>query len=65
VDHNLTAREIEILRLLAQGQSTRDISEALYISPRTTATHVTNILGKLGLTSRTAAVAYAMRTGLV
>jgi predicted ATPase/DNA-binding CsgD family transcriptional regulator len=65
VDHNLTAREIEVLRLLAQGQSTREISEALFISPRTTATHVTNILGKLGLTSRTAAVAYAMRTGLV
>lgn len=65
VEHNLTSREIEILQLLAQGQSTKDISEALFISPRTTATHITNILGKLELPSRTAAVAYAMRNGLV
>jgi predicted ATPase/DNA-binding NarL/FixJ family response regulator/Tfp pilus assembly protein PilF len=63
--HNLTNREIEVLRLLAQGHSTREISEALFISPRTTATHVTNILGKLEVTSRTAAVALAMRSGLV
>jgi predicted ATPase/DNA-binding CsgD family transcriptional regulator len=65
VQPNLTAREAEVLRLLAEGQSTREISAALFISPRTTATHVTNILGKLDVTSRTAAVAHAMRTGLV
>lgn len=65
VDHNLTSRETEVLRLLAQGNSTREIAEALFISPRTTATHITNILGKLDVSSRTAAVAYAMRTGLV
>jgi len=65
VDHNLTAREIEVLRLLAQGHSTREISEALFISPRTTGTHITNILAKLGFTSRTAAVAHALRTGIV
>lgn len=65
VEHHLTAREIEVLRLLAQGLSTAAVSDALYISPRTTATHITNILGKLQVTSRTAAVAYAMRTGLV
>ncbi|MDQ3657408.1 MAG: tetratricopeptide repeat protein, partial [Chloroflexota bacterium] len=65
VEHSLTVREMEVLRLLAQGQSTRDISDALCISPRTTATHVTNILGKLQVTSRTAAVASAMRAGLV
>ncbi len=64
-DHNLTVREIEVLRLLAQGNSTREISETLFISPRTAATHITNILGKLDMSSRTAAVAYAMRTGLV
>ena len=65
VEHNLTAREIEVLHLLAQGQSTGEISEALFISPRTTTTHITNILNKLGVTSRTAAVAQALRLGLV
>ncbi len=65
VSHNLTSRENEVLRLLAQGNSTREIAEALFISPRTAATHITNILGKLDVSSRTAAVAYAMRTGLV
>lgn len=63
--HHLTPRETDVLRLLAKGHSTREISEALFISPRTAATHITNILGKLEVTSRTAAVAYAMRTGLV
>ena len=65
VEHNLTSREIEVLGLLAEGRSTKEISELLFISPRTTTTHVNNILGKLGMTSRTAAVAYAMRVGLV
>ncbi|HVL23413.1 MAG TPA: response regulator transcription factor, partial [Thermomicrobiales bacterium] len=63
--HNLTPREIEVLRLLAQGRSTQEIADALFISPRTAGTHITNILGKLELTSRTAAVAHAMRTGIV
>lgn len=65
VPHSLTAREVEILRLLAQGKSTREISDDLFISPRTTATHITNILGKLEVPSRTAAVAYAMRNRIV
>ncbi|MGB3306272.1 MAG: tetratricopeptide repeat protein [Thermomicrobiales bacterium] len=63
--HGLTERELEVLRLLVDGNSTREIAEHLFISPRTASTHVTNILGKLGVTSRTAAVAYAMRTGVV
>ena len=62
--HNLTNRELEILRLLTQGQSTREISDTLFISPRTTTTHINNIFGKLDVSSRSAAVAYAMRTGL-
>jgi predicted ATPase/DNA-binding CsgD family transcriptional regulator/Tfp pilus assembly protein PilF len=61
----LTNRELEVLRLLAQGQSTAEVSEALYISQRTTSTHITNILGKLDVDSRTAAVALALRLGLV
>jgi DNA-binding CsgD family transcriptional regulator len=60
----LTAREVEVLRLLAEGLSDRDIAEALFISPRTVNGHVTNLLGKLGLESRTAAAAYAVRHGL-
>lgn len=63
--HNLTNRELEVLRLLAQGRSTREISDTLFISPRTTTTHINNIFGKLEVSSRTAAVAYVMRAGLV
>ena len=61
----LTNRELEVLRLLAQGKSTVEVSETLYISQRTTSTHITNILGKLDVDSRTAAVALALRLGLV
>jgi predicted ATPase/DNA-binding CsgD family transcriptional regulator len=60
----LTAREAEVLRLLAQGLSDREIGEALFISPRTVHGHVTHLLAKLGLESRTAAAAYAVRRGL-
>ena len=62
---HLTEREREVLRLLAEGATTRQIAASLFISPRTASTHVTNILSKLGVTSRTAAVAYALRIGLV
>lgn len=64
-DYHLTPREIEVLTLLAHGSSTSQIAEQLFVSPRTAATHINNILGKLGVNSRTAAVAYAMRIGLV
>ena len=65
VEHNLTAREVEVLTLLAHGNSTQQIADQLFVSPRTAATHINNILGKLEVNSRTAAVAYAMRIGLV
>lgn len=65
VEHNLTARELEVLQLLVEGRSTAQISEELFISPRTTSTHITNILGKLEVSSRTAAVALALREGFV
>jgi non-specific serine/threonine protein kinase len=57
----LTARELEVLELLAEGRSDREIGEALSISPRTASGHVANLLGKLNVTSRTAAAAYAVR----
>jgi DNA-binding NarL/FixJ family response regulator len=65
VTHNLTNRELQILRLLTQGQSTREVSDTLFISPRTTTTHINNIFGKLEVSSRAAAVAHALRNNLV
>jgi DNA-binding CsgD family transcriptional regulator len=59
------SRELEVLRLLTDGASNPDISKALYISRRTTEHHVEHILTKLGVTSRTAAVAYALTHGLL
>ena len=56
----LSPRELEVLRLLADGASNPDISKTLFISRRTTEHHVEHILTKLDLTSRTAAVAYAL-----
>jgi DNA-binding NarL/FixJ family response regulator len=61
----LTAREREVLRLLSEGLGTEEISDHLYISPKTVSTHVQRILAKLGLHSRAEAVAFAYREGLV
>jgi predicted ATPase/DNA-binding CsgD family transcriptional regulator len=61
----LTRREIDVLRLLVDGLSDREIGDALFISHRTAMTHVANILGKLNLESRTAAAAFALRNNLV
>jgi len=60
----LTPRERQVLVLLAQGASNRVIAEALVIAERTAAIHVRTILGKLGVTSRTQAAAYAVAHGL-
>jgi len=62
---NLTRREAEVLRLLAEGLSDREIAESLSLSPRTIGGHVTNLLTKLDLDSRTAAAVFAVRHGLV
>lgn len=61
----LTAREFEVLRLLAAGRSNREIADDLFISPRTAATHVTHIFAKLEVESRAEAVALALRSGLI
>ncbi|GAA4264208.1 response regulator transcription factor [Dactylosporangium darangshiense] len=61
----LTPRERQILVLVAQGRSNRDIASTLLISERTARTHVSNVLGKLGLASRTQAALWAVREGLV
>jgi DNA-binding CsgD family transcriptional regulator len=56
---------LEVLRPLAAGRSSREIAGALFIGHRTATTHVGNILGKLGVETRAAAVARAYRAGLV
>ncbi len=61
----LTQRELDILRRIAQGQENREIAEQLVISEATVRTHVSNILGKLHLASRTQAALYALKEGLV
>jgi two-component system, NarL family, response regulator LiaR len=61
----LTEREVEVLRLLADGQSNKEIARTLTIGEKTVKTHVSNILGKLGVVSRTQAALYAARIGLV
>ena len=61
----LPPREAEVLRLVAAGLSDREIAEALSVSPRTVGGHVAGILGKLGVASRAAAAAHAVRRGLV
>jgi two-component system, NarL family, response regulator LiaR len=60
----LTQRELEVLRLIAQGHENREIATKLVVSEATVRTHVSNILGKLHLASRTQAALYALREGL-
>jgi DNA-binding NarL/FixJ family response regulator len=62
---DLTRRETEVLRLIAQGMSNTEISDALSIAGETTKTHVKRILAKLGLRDRAQAVVVAYETGLV
>ncbi len=61
---SLTSREREVLRLIAAGRSNREIASVLFIAPKTASVHVSNILGKLGVASRTEAAAVAHREGL-
>jgi two-component system, NarL family, response regulator LiaR len=61
----LSERETDVLRLLAEGKANKEIARALGIGEKTVKSHVSNILGKLGLVSRTQAALYAVRIGLV
>ena len=64
IGSTLTRREREVLGLLCQGASNRQIGEALFITENTAGVHVSNILGKLDVASRTEAVAVATMAGL-
>ena len=61
---DLTERELEVLRLIAQGLSNHEIAERMIISEKTVKTHVSNLLGKLGLEDRTQAAIWALKHGL-
>jgi DNA-binding CsgD family transcriptional regulator len=61
----LSARELEVLRLVAVGQTDQEIAAALFISHATARTHTRNILAKLDVSSRAAAVAYGLHNGLI
>jgi DNA-binding NarL/FixJ family response regulator len=61
----LTAREVEVLSLVATGKTNRAIAEQLVLSEKTVARHISNIFTKLGVSSRSAATAYAYEHGIV
>ena len=62
---DLTARELEVLRLIVAGKSNKEIATALYVAEGTVKTHVNHILSKLGVAGRTEAVSVALKRGIV
>ena len=63
--HDLTERELEVLRLISLGKSNKDIADELVLSEKTVKTHVSNILQKLHLSDRTQAAVFAWQQGLM
>ncbi len=63
--YSLTAREIEVLALVARGKSASEIGETLRITKRTVDAHVSSVISKIGAVNRTQAVAMAIRDGLI
>lgn len=62
---NLTERECEVLRLLIQGQSSKEMADHLFVSKRTVDFHLVNLYGKLGVKNRVSAMRVAIRLGFV
>lgn len=63
--HDLTSRELEVLKLIAEGKTNQEIADELFIGIKTVKTHVSNVLSKLGVEDRTQAAIYAHRQKLV
>lgn len=61
----LSERELDVLRLVAEGRGNKEIARALFVSEATVKTHLNHVFGKLEVTSRTAAVAAARRAGVL
>ena len=61
----LSAREVEVLQMIAYGSTNREVAEALRISPQTVKTYLERIFSKLGVSDRTRAVAVALKHGIV
>jgi DNA-binding NarL/FixJ family response regulator len=61
----LTTREVEVLRLVAQGMTNEQVAEQIVVSPRTVSTHLTSIYNKLGVNSRSAATRFAVEHQLI
>ena len=61
----LTEREVEVLRLIARGNSIREMGDALYVSPKTVDAHIQHIYAKIGVSTRVAATLFAMRHDLL
>lgn len=64
-DYGLSDREMEVLQLLSEGKTNKELAKSLWISEQTVKTHLAHIFGKLGTSDRTETVARALRTGLV
>jgi DNA-binding NarL/FixJ family response regulator len=60
----LSAREVEVLLLVAKGRSNQQVADELVLSPKTVARHISNIFNKTGVSNRSAATAYAFEHGL-
>ena len=65
LSHDLTQRDLDVLRLLAHGRTNREIAEELVIGEETVKTHVGNILTKMHLAHRTQAVIYALKQNII
>ncbi|MDE5565812.1 MAG: LuxR C-terminal-related transcriptional regulator [Anaeroplasmataceae bacterium] len=63
--HFLTPRELEIFQLLIKNETTKSIAEELGISDKTVRNHISNVIGKLGVTSRTQAIIMLAKSGMI
>ena len=63
--HFLTSRELEIFKLLISNETTKSIGEKLSISDKTVRNHISNVIGKLGVSSRTQAIIMLVKSGMI